>query len=173
VDEHYRKTILIVEDDPDAAEADRILLEGEGYSTTSAMDARSAFERVRSDDPDLILLDVMMPDGTEGFHFVWGLRRDADPRCRAIPIIVLSAIHQTTPLRFYPDQSDSHYQPYEYLPVQAFLDKPASSERLLAEIAAALRNADRPSSATLRSSEATSLRSTRLIGAGAGNGVTD
>jgi len=173
VDDHCRNTILIVEDDPDAVEANRILLEGEGYHTIFAMDPRSAFERVHSDSPDLILLDVMIPDGTEGFHFVWDLRRDPNPRCRAIPIIVLSAIHQTTPLRFYPDQSDSYYRPYEYLPAQAFLDKPASSKRLLAEIAAALRNANRAASATLRSNEATSLRSTRLIGAGAGNGVTD
>jgi len=141
VDRRHRRTILIVEDDPDAVEANRILLEGEGYRAITAADPHSGIQRARADRPDLILLDVMMPDGTEGFHFVWDLRRDNDPHLRSVPIIVLSAIHQTTPLRFYPDQSDGYYSPYEYLPVQAFLDKPASSERLLAEVAAALRNA--------------------------------
>jgi CheY-like chemotaxis protein len=171
VDKRCRRTILIVEDDPDAVEANRILLEGEGYHTISATDPCSALERMRSERPDLILLDVMMPSGTEGFHFVWNLRRDPDPCCRAIPIIVLSAIHRTTPLRFYPDQSDGYYQPYEYLPVEALLDKPASSERLLAEIAAALRSDKRRPSAGLRGGDSASLGSTRLIGAG--NRVTD
>jgi CheY-like chemotaxis protein len=139
VGDRGQKRILIVEDDPDAAEAERILLEDEGYQATIATDVRSAFEKVHGDRPDLILLDVMMPNGTEGFHFVWRLRTDPDPQCRAIPIIILTAIHRTTALKLYPDQSDGYYQPYEYLPVQGFLDKPAPSERIIAEIGAALR----------------------------------
>lgn len=137
-----KKTILIVEDDPDAADATRIVLEDEGYGVTSAPNAETALKQIHSNKPDVVLLDVMMPAGTEGFHFVWDLRRDADPSCRKIPIIVLSAIHQTTRLQLYPDQSDSVYEPYEYLPVQGFLDKPASSEEIIAEVGRVLAEGD-------------------------------
>jgi CheY-like chemotaxis protein len=165
------KKVLVVEDDPDAAETLQIVLEDEGCTVVRAADAQQGLAKAKSERPDVILLDIMMPSGTEGFHFVWNLRRYPDPCCRAIPIIVLSAIHRTTPLRFYPDQSDGYYQPYEYLPVEALLDKPASSERLLAEIAAALRSDKRRPSAGLRGGNSASLGSTRLIGAG--NRVTD
>ncbi len=95
--------------------------------------------RAERDKPDLILLDVMMPSGTEGFHFVWDLRKDSDEALRDTPILIMSAIHQTTKDRFYPDQSDKDYQPYEYLPVQGFLDKPLNFDTLLGEIRLALQ----------------------------------
>jgi len=128
------KTILIVEDDPDAVETLKLVLEEEGYRVVSAPDAEKGLAAVREDRPDLILLDIMMPSGTEGFHFVWNLRQDPDAQYRDIPILVLTAIHQTTPLRLYPEQSDTSYGPYEYLPVQGFLDKPVAFDKLLGQV---------------------------------------
>ena len=141
-----KQTILLVEDDQDAVEAMRLVLEDEGYRVVSAPDAEVALRQVHSEKPDLILLDVMMRTGTEGFHFVWTLRRDSDPARRDIPVILLSAIHQTTPLRFYPDQSAGTYEPYEYLPVQGFLDKPASSEQVISEVKRVLEETSAPTS---------------------------
>jgi len=141
-----KQTVLLVEDDQDAVEAMRLVLEDEGYRVVSAPDADVALRQVHSEKPDLILLDVMMRTGTEGFHFVWTLRRDSDPACRDIPVILLSAIHQTTPLKFYPDQSDGTYEPYEYLPVQGFLDKPASSEQVISEVKRVLEETSTPTS---------------------------
>jgi len=132
--------ILIVEDDQDQADAIRIMLEVEGYDTLHALDAPKGLAMVREAHPDLILLDVMMPTGTEGFHFVWDLRKDPDPQVKDVPIIVMTAIHEKTKLRFYPDQPDPTYQPGEFLPVQAFLDKPVQSEALLREIKQVLEN---------------------------------
>jgi twitching motility two-component system response regulator PilH len=126
--------ILIVEDDQDQADAIRIMLEVEGYDTLHAPDAPKGLAMAREARPDLILLDVMMPTGTEGFHFVWDLRKDPDPQVKDVPIIVMTAIHEKTKLRFYPDQADPTYQPGEFLPVQTFLDKPVQSEELLREI---------------------------------------
>ncbi len=132
------KTVLVVEDDPDAAEAAQIVLESEGYAVIRAASSEEGLSKVRAAKPDVILLDIMMPSGTEGFHFVWALRNDPDESLHSIPIIVLTAIHDTTWVKLYPDQGDSVYQPGEYLPVQAFLDKPASSEQLIGEIKRAL-----------------------------------
>jgi CheY-like chemotaxis protein len=134
------KNILIVEDDPDAADALQILLEDEGYGTTIASDAQSGLAASRSRKPDLIILDVMMPSGTEGFHFVWDLRKDADATVRDLPIIVLTAIQAVTGMKLQPDKGDKEYGPYEYLPVQAFLDKTASSAELISTVERVLAN---------------------------------
>ncbi|UCH34516.1 MAG: response regulator [Armatimonadota bacterium] len=130
--------ILVVEDDVDAADVVKTVLEAEGYQVSLADSAAKAWEAVGAERPDLIILDVMMPSGTEGFHFVWDLRNADDERLRDVPIIVLSAIHGTTPLRFYPGEGDDTYEPGEYLPVQAFLDKPVEPKKLLAEVARVL-----------------------------------
>jgi len=141
VNEATGKTVLIVEDDPDVAEAAKIVLEGAGYRTQLAANAADGKEQVRRVRPDLILLDVMMPAGTEGFHFVWDLRKEEDAALQATPVIVMTALHRTTKLRFYPEQSDSVYQPFEYLPVQGFLDKPVAPTALLAAVERALSEA--------------------------------
>jgi CheY-like chemotaxis protein len=133
------KKVLIVEDDPDTVEALKLALEQHGYAVVSAPTAEEGLDTVKSEGPDLILLDVMMPAGTEGFHFVWALRKEEDEVLRATPIIVLTAIHEASPLKLYPDQEDSTYAPYEYLPVQSFFDKPVNIEKLLAELKKQLR----------------------------------
>ncbi len=132
--EAARKKILIVEDDPDTVEAVSLVLEKSGYSTVSAPNAEEGLKKVRSERPNLILLDVMMPAGTEGFHFVWTLRKDEDAQLRDLPIIVLTAIHESSPLKLYPEQSDGTYGPYEYLPVQGFFDKPVALDKLVEEV---------------------------------------
>ena len=126
--------ILIVDDDPDILESIRMVLESANYEVQEAASAPDALEIAEEWQPDLILLDIMMPDGTEGFHFVWKLRNECPDAINDTPIIVLSAIHSTTALRFYPDQSDGTYKPGEFLPVQAFIDKPAEPSVLLSKI---------------------------------------
>jgi two-component system alkaline phosphatase synthesis response regulator PhoP len=138
------KKVLVVEDDPDAVETLKIVLEDGGYSVSSARNAAEGLEKVHADRPDIILLDIMMPEGTEGFHLVWELRKDEDEACRNIPIIVLTAIHDRSWVKFYPDQTDPVYKPDEYLPVQAFLDKPASSEQIISKIEEVLSGESTP-----------------------------
>jgi len=126
--------ILVVDDDRDIVESMRLVLEHEGYEVLAAYDAEQAMEQTRSARPDLILLDVMMPDRTEGFHFVWKVRGLGEKYFAEVPIIVLTAIHAKTALRFYPDAGDGTYEPGEYLPVQDFLDKPVEPQRLLEKV---------------------------------------
>ena len=131
--ERQRK-ILVVDDDPDIVESIKLVLEANSYGVITSGDAEDGLARARSEKPDLILLDIMMPEGTEGFQFVWDLRADRDPAVRAIPSVVLTAIHSSTELRFYPDQSDTTYKEGEYLPVQGFIDKPVEPRALLTQI---------------------------------------
>ncbi|NCO33438.1 MAG: response regulator, partial [Armatimonadetes bacterium] len=55
--------ILIVDDDPDIREAMSLVLEGAGYEVVMAGSAEKGLSKVQSDRPDIIILDVMMPDG--------------------------------------------------------------------------------------------------------------
>jgi len=130
--------ILIVDDDPDICEAMRLVLQTRDYEVAVAHDPSVGLKRVEEDRPSLILLDVMMPEGTEGFHFVWNLRKHADRALAETPIIMITALHDQTRLRLYPEQSDGSYEAGEFLPVQGFIDKPATPETLLTKVEEAL-----------------------------------
>ncbi len=129
-----RAKILTVDDDRDLVETLRIVLESGGYEAVAAYDAEAGLEMVRSERPDLVLLDVMMPNATEGFHFVWKLRNLEGEYFRSVPVIVLTAIHEKTELRFYPDSADGTYKAGEYLPVQDLVDKPVDPGNLLERV---------------------------------------
>jgi len=126
--------ILLVDDDQDLVDILTMVLEGRGYEVVSASDASEGLAQADAERPDLIVLDVMMPEATEGFHVVWNLRRRDESYFQDVPIIILTAIHQSTPLRFYPDSGDGTYSSGEYLPVQGFVDKPVEPESLLKEL---------------------------------------
>jgi CheY-like chemotaxis protein len=124
------KRILIVDDDPDLRLALRLPLEAAGYSVSEAESTTAGKAAVKEIAPDLIILDVMMDTTTAGFQFALDLH-SADPKSdfkefRNVPIIMLTAIHSTTPLRFAPDE--------DYLPVQTFLEKPVDPDVLLAKV---------------------------------------
>ena len=68
------KRILVVDDDPDIVESLKIVLENADFDVDTATTVSDGLAQVESKQPDLILLDIMMPHGTEGFHFVWKLR---------------------------------------------------------------------------------------------------
>ncbi len=122
--------ILMIDDDPDIVMATRIPLEAKGYEFHAAHNVKDGVEMLKSLEPDLIILDVMMETATDGFQFSLKLRApspDAELAAwRNIPILMLTAVHTTTPLRFAPDEN--------YLPVDAFLDKGATPDALLAKV---------------------------------------
>jgi DNA-binding response OmpR family regulator len=70
-------TILLVEDNEKLNEANRRVLEEEGYKVMTALTLASARENLRTTDPDVILLDVMMPDG-EGYDLCEEIRDTSD-----------------------------------------------------------------------------------------------
>ena len=71
----YTPKLLLVDDTPSALEALAVSFEGEGYQITTATNGPEVLELARSLDPDLILLDVMMP-GMSGFEVCRALRED-------------------------------------------------------------------------------------------------
>jgi DNA-binding response OmpR family regulator len=126
--------VLIVDDDPDIRSAVRITLRNSGYDLIEAASAEAGMVEAIARKPALILLDVMMPTGTEGFHFVWDLRAHTDPEVAGIPIILLTALHQTSDLRFDLEVPSPGYNAHDYLPVQGFMEKPIDPEKLLTAV---------------------------------------
>ena len=82
---------MIVEDEVDMAELVAMRLRREGYLTELVHDGAEALDRIRSNPPDLVLLDLMLP-GMPGADVAAELRRDG--RTAALPIIMLTARSQ-------------------------------------------------------------------------------
>ncbi len=83
------KTILIVDDFKDYASLLEKNLRAEGFQTIAAYDGESALEKARSAKPDLILLDIMMPN-TAGTEVHAELLKD--PATRDIPVVFLTGL---------------------------------------------------------------------------------
>ena len=80
--------ILVVDDEPDAVELVEFNLKNSGYDVVTAADGEEALEKARALIPDLIILDLMLPE-VDGMEVCKILRRDQ--RTSAIPIIMLTA----------------------------------------------------------------------------------
>jgi DNA-binding response OmpR family regulator len=81
------KRILLIEDDPDSRAELCHLLEDEGYTVIPAADGRSGLRLARSERPDLIIQDLLLPD-THGFDLIAALR--GLPETSKLPIVALS-----------------------------------------------------------------------------------
>ena len=78
-------TVLVVEDEENLLEALRYSLEREGYAVETAIDGEQALNAARSVRPELVILDVMLPQ-LDGFEVCRILRRESD-----VPIMMLTA----------------------------------------------------------------------------------
>ncbi|MFO7168921.1 MAG: response regulator transcription factor [Chloroflexota bacterium] len=118
--------ILVVDSDGISMQNTVALLEGARYHVTEATDGRSALKLVASQTPDLVLLEVLLPD-QEGFEVCRRIRRDSD-----VPIVFLSSRARSEDrvcgLRFGADD---------------YIGKPYTPAELLARIKAVLRRAER------------------------------
>jgi CheY-like chemotaxis protein len=118
------KTVLIIDDDSDYVRANQALLESSGYKVRSASNGRDGLQLAKTLQPDLILLDIMMSERTEGFFVLQEMRRV--PALSATPVIVMSSIYSDEPaFRVDPEAG--------WLPANLFLAKPVEPARLLAE----------------------------------------
>ncbi|MGA2261190.1 MAG: response regulator [Acidobacteriota bacterium] len=119
------KKVLIIDDDRDFAHAIEALLQSSGYQVRCACNGRDGLHLAKTLRPDLILLDIMMTERTEGFFMLQEARRV--PELSQTPVIVVSSIYADQPIfRVSPEAG--------WLPADLFLPKPVDPARLLAEI---------------------------------------
>lgn len=85
------KKILMVDDDVDFCAAVKLLLESKSYEVVLSYDGKEGLEKARAVGPDMVILDVMMPE-MNGYDVCVVLK--ADPELSRIPVILLTAVDQ-------------------------------------------------------------------------------
>ena len=87
-----KKRILYVEDEKEMLELTRIVLEREGYEMLAAIGGAEGIEAIKREKPDLVLLDLMMPD-VDGWEVYRQMKADKD--VADIPVIIITARTQS------------------------------------------------------------------------------
>ncbi len=120
------KKILLIDDDRDFVEANRDLLEGQGYEVAAAYEGQSGLSKAVEYRPDLIIMDVMMSHNTEGFDVSREIQ--SHPELKGTPVVLMTGMRKAMhiPFKFEADE--------DWLPVKSILEKPVQPEDLLREI---------------------------------------
>ncbi len=116
--------ILVVDDMPLNVKLLADVLSAKGYEVTTADSGAKALERIQSDSPDLVLLDVMMP-GMNGYEVCQAIR--ADPGMSMLPVVMITALDPSERIKGLDAGADD------------FLSKPINQPELLARVRSLLR----------------------------------
>ena len=125
-----KATVLVVEDDPDIRELLAFALGKEGWTMVAAADAEDGLARLAVANPDVIVLDIMLP-GMDGLDFLRKVK--SDPALRRLPVIMTTAKGE-----------DSDIVAGLELGAEDYVVKPYSPKVLAARIRAALTTDGRP-----------------------------
>ena len=123
-----KQKILLVDNDSDFVEINKSLLEKNGYEVAAAYNANECREKVKSINPDLIILDVMMDSTYDGFELATDI--GYSEVTKDIPIIMVTAFTKKKmgfPWKY--GRIDDNW-----LPVESIIEKPVDPERLLDEV---------------------------------------
>lgn len=117
--------ILVVDDIPDNIFLLQTILESEGYTVDAAFSGGSALSKIQAAPPDLVLLDVMMPD-MSGYEVTQHIRQDQN--LPFIPIVLVTAYDEPS--------ADQGFQ----VGANDFIRKPIDTDKLLATVSELLRS---------------------------------
>lgn len=113
--------IAIIDDDPDILDASTLVLQSKGYDVITATNPDDGYRIIKEQNPDLIILDVMMNEPDDGFFLAQKLRREKIET----PIIMYTSVSKTLGLEFAAG---------EMIPVDDFVEKPISPETLIDKV---------------------------------------
>jgi len=113
-----QKTVLVVDDDFDVSSAIRTVLDSKGYRVFTAPDGHSGLVAAQREQPDLLIVDMMMPKKS-GFLVIEQLKRSKSP----MKIIMITA-----------NEGSRHRAYAELLGVDGYIRKPFAMEKLLDEV---------------------------------------
>ena len=123
--------ILVVDDDVDVLDSRKIVLEHNNYEVFTATNIQVADEILNKEKIDLIILDVMMENDSDGFNFAQQVK--TDERFSKIPIILATAVNQRTKFKFDIEQDGV------FMPVEKFMEKPIDPDDLIVTIRGLLK----------------------------------
>lgn len=119
--------ILVVDDDPDMRDTLQIILESGGYMVVMAEDGEQCLVKLKEEQPDLILLDLLMPR-MDGFEVCKTLKDPRYAKYGDVPIIILSSVQEGVSQRRY--ELETGVQ----LDVDDYVEKPIESSVLLERV---------------------------------------
>ena len=114
--------ILFVDDDPDIVEAGSIVLESAGHTVVAAHNREDGMAAVRSKNPDLLILDVMMQEPDDGIAMAVDLRKAGFKK----PILMLTSLSKVV--------GYSYGREDDVVPVDDFQEKPIEPAALVAKV---------------------------------------
>jgi CheY-like chemotaxis protein len=118
--------VLLVDDDADFIEQNRTVLESNGFAVVAALSGRETYDKVRFEQPDVIVLDLMMEKYDTGFTVARTLK--ADPVYGRIPILMVSSAKEKTDYDFS-QELDGYW-----MKTDDYVNKPVQPEDLMARI---------------------------------------
>lgn len=123
------KKILVVDDEPDIVSSLSIRLRALGYEVITASDGKEALEKARAENPDLVLLDIMLPK-LDGYKVCRMLK--FDEKYKHIPIVLITA-----------KVEDAHRKMGLEMGADAYINKPFVPEELMAVVQKLLHNKEK------------------------------
>ena len=119
--------ILIVDDDPDILDAMTMIMESQGYQVVTARDGIEGLANLKSENPDLLILDLMMPK-MDGFAVCKELQDPRWSKYKNIPILILTSVREEASRRRYELETGLE------LDVDDYVEKPISPDVLLERV---------------------------------------
>lgn len=120
------KTVLVVDDEPDFLDQQRIRLESAGYKVITAESQEQAEKLLAEVQPDIALVDLMLEHADGGFALCYHIKK----RYPAIPVILITAVTSDTGLEFDAATDEER----GWIKADAFLAKPIRYEQLQREM---------------------------------------
>ena len=119
--------ILVVDDDPDMREALQMILESGGYIVVMAEDGEQCLAKLKEEQPDLLILDLLMPR-MDGFEVCKALKDPRYAKYARMPIIILSSVQEGVSQRRYELETGVR------LDVDDYVEKPIESSVLFERV---------------------------------------
>ncbi|MFC1707729.1 response regulator [Planctomycetota bacterium] len=119
-----RKKVIVIDDDLNVLRFLTVLLEDHGYDTITAKDGVEGLEKTQAERPDLILLDITMPEKS-GVRYYRDVREDSE--LKSIPVVMVTGV----PAEFERFISTRRQVP----PPDGYFSKPVNKEELLEAVA--------------------------------------
>jgi CheY-like chemotaxis protein len=126
-----KKKILVLDDEPDVVTYLVSLLEDNDYIVVSAMDGKAGMEKAKSEKPDLITLDISMPEKS-GIRFYREIK--ADPELKKIPIVIVTGVSSTQDAGTGKDFERFLGTRKQVPPPEGFIMKPIEEAELLGTV---------------------------------------
>ena len=119
--------IMVIDDDPGIRDSLQTILTSRQYTVITAADRTEGMDKIKTEKPDLLILDIMMSSWLDGLDMSKTLKDDL--QLRDMPIVMLTGVKERTIFDFRPRAGGP-----DWCSVDAYLDKPVEPDVLLAEI---------------------------------------